>query len=518
MSEDVPAAIRNEYPNARASAVAVGADPATMEYLGAGAEGILFVDGNVVYKVGRYKPLVYEAEALEALSAAGAPVPAFYGYDAGHNTIIREHIEGRPGGWGARGLRDVYEREIQPALREAGFACGEYKENSFIVREDTGEPVMVDLGFLCPIGARFVRDMGEKMKQLSPRDNWFDLQSEIRIALSYGDITPEQAAEWADMLADMFGENRVSDLRSLIRSETRTANPSKKKGITRKQFGDEFAALAHRAGLKDVCAIEFTSEVRISPRSYADVDPRELHFRFAPETLELPAAHRRGLIMHEIGHVLCRELPDGGTEDDADKAAYAAFGERITYDHNWPGKGLQCVGEDRKHNPPRREWQSVDGRRWVESILNTPRGERAVIRTEGRNYTELLDPAELDGLIDFEERQKEDRRCMQLRAKEHDERERIASLPAVSIAAYTAKMTKLQATRVRAALEKQQGFSGEFLKRYEFIERAVLDGWMVEQGRTGRELTSSQGRYYTERDITKTAMDFAEFLIRSKIV
>jgi tRNA A-37 threonylcarbamoyl transferase component Bud32 len=316
-----------------------------MEYLDAGAEGILFVDGNIVYKVGRFRPLAREAEALEVLSAAGVSVPKFYRYDALYNVIVREFVEGRRGMRGAdtKVFWELYTEEIQPALQEAGFACGEYKEDSFIVRKYTGEPVMVDLGFLCLIGERLVQELFRQIRQPSSEDSLSDLESFVRSALFYKEISPEQATELANELAGMFGEDNVSDLRSLIRSETRTANPSKKKGITRKQFGDEFAALAHRAGLKDVCAIEFTSEVRISPRSYADVDPRKLHFRFAPETLELPAAHRRGLIMHEIGHVLCRDLPDGGTEDDADEAAYEAFGERIAYDCRWPGKGLQYI-------------------------------------------------------------------------------------------------------------------------------------------------------------------------------
>jgi hypothetical protein len=110
-----------------------------------------------------------------------------------------------------------------------------------------------------------------------------------------------------------------------------------------RKFCEEFSELAGEAGIADECAIEFTSEVRTSPRQYAAVDVWELHFYFAPETLELPEAHQRGLIMHEIGHVLCRDLPEGGTEDDADSAANEAFGETIRYDKSWPGKGLQCV-------------------------------------------------------------------------------------------------------------------------------------------------------------------------------
>lgn len=117
--------------------------------------------------------------------------------------------------------------------------------------------------------------------------------------------------------------------------------------IDKEEFADEFADLAHQAGIEDTCALEFPEYMyerhERSPRSFAEVDPHGLYFAFAPQVLELDWAHRRGLIMHELGHVLCRDLPDGGNERDADKAAERVFGERIIYDSAWPGKGLQCV-------------------------------------------------------------------------------------------------------------------------------------------------------------------------------
>lgn len=72
-------------------------------------------------------------------------------------------------------------------------------------------------------------------------------------------------------------------------------------------------------------------------RRYAQVIPNRLQFEFALQTLWLPAAHRGGLIAHEIGHVLCPE----GSEEDADRAAHRILGIKVTYDKRWPGKGLQ---------------------------------------------------------------------------------------------------------------------------------------------------------------------------------
>jgi hypothetical protein len=126
--------------------------------------------------------------------------------------------------------------------------------------------------------------------------------------------------------------------------------------IDKEEFADEFADLAYQAGIEETCALEFPEYMyernERSPRSFAEVDPHGLYFAFAPQVLELDWAHRRGLIMHELGHVLCRELPGGGTERDADQAAESVFGERIIYDSAWPGKGLQCVRECGRRNPP----------------------------------------------------------------------------------------------------------------------------------------------------------------------
>lgn len=127
--------------------------------------------------------------------------------------------------------------------------------------------------------------------------------------------------------------------------------------ISKEEFAEEFSDLAYQAGIRATCAIEFPEYMadrnRRSPRSYAEVDPHALYFAFAPQVLELPWQYRRGLLMHEIGHVLCRDMDGGGTEGDADKAAEHVFGERIIYDKSWPGKGLQCVcSMSLERNPP----------------------------------------------------------------------------------------------------------------------------------------------------------------------
>lgn len=254
----IPAAIQAEFPAARRRAIDAGADPDEVKYLGAGAEGILFLDRGIVYKVGRRKSLANEARALDELGELGAPVPQLVRYDRSNNVVVREHVEGRPGRWAdARRLREVYDQEIRPALRAIDFSCGEFKEDSFIIRED-GEAIMVDLGFLCPVGKRLVRDIELRMRSLDtapiPVDSpwgadgrWFDLQSDIRFALSDGDITTAQAREWADEMERVFGPEAVRDLRSLIGIQ----NPSSRAYLPLSII-DKYVPLMRQLGVSEV--------------------------------------------------------------------------------------------------------------------------------------------------------------------------------------------------------------------------------------------------------------------------
>lgn len=141
--------------------------------------------------------------------------------------------------------------------------------------------------------------------------------------------------------------------------EARTANPSLPpepirpyrypvlpQPIPEQQFVDEIAELIDAAKLnRDGVAASIwlwdplDAEHSKNPRRYAQVIPELKRFEFARATLVLPYCHRRGLIAHELGHVLD---PQGG-EDDADEAAHRVLGIKIDYDKRWPGKGLQVA-------------------------------------------------------------------------------------------------------------------------------------------------------------------------------
>lgn len=164
------------------------------------------------------------------------------------------------------------------------------------------------------------------------------------------------------------------------------AHPRLSSAISQEQFAEEFVALACKAGIADTCALDLSERMRRlherNARRYAEVEADRLHFHFAPQTLWLPEDNRRGLIAHELGHVLCRDIPGGGTEDEADEAAYEALGLVIAYDGRWPGKGLQAAVEG---NPPYSGW--VD-QWWRRAAL---RPDRVCYRTKTEALNKLLD-------------------------------------------------------------------------------------------------------------------------------
>lgn len=114
--------------------------------------------------------------------------------------------------------------------------------------------------------------------------------------------------------------------------------------ISSAQLAAELNEMLVRAGIDpNKATIQFSAaldaEHRRNPRRYAAVTPNGPAFQFAEQTLWLPTAQRRGLLAHEVGHV----LTPGGTEADADRAAADVLGIRIGYDPRWPGKGLQTA-------------------------------------------------------------------------------------------------------------------------------------------------------------------------------
>ncbi len=82
-------------------------------------------------------------------------------------------------------------------------------------------------------------------------------------------------------------------------------------------------------------------EHEVATRQYAHVHHRPHTICVAEAFDALPESHQRGLLAHEIGHLLLG--PGAHTEVEADAAVLRALGVRVRYkDTRW-GKRLQYV-------------------------------------------------------------------------------------------------------------------------------------------------------------------------------
>lgn len=175
--EQAHSAVKDEVIPAANRAVAVGADPSSLKYVGAGGEGIIFTDkSGWAYRVlrtddpaKREEKVKVEQDAVAALKGTPAEkymAPQFH-VDPKQGVIVRAMIEGHPGGWGTKGLREAFE-VIETELNKQDFSSPEYKEDSFIVPDDGGPPVMVDIGFLHLRGKREAKQVTEIVNRGDP--------------------------------------------------------------------------------------------------------------------------------------------------------------------------------------------------------------------------------------------------------------------------------------------------------------------------------------------------------------
>ncbi|ACL06224.1 hypothetical protein Dalk_4546 [Desulfatibacillum aliphaticivorans] len=76
--------------------------------------------------------------------------------------------------------------------------------------------------------------------------------------------------------------------------------------------------------------------------------------------------------------------------------------------------------------------------------------------------------------------------------------------------------TKMARGRVLSVLNKKFMFNGKYMSRKEIIRQRVGKGWSIQQEGGQKVLMSDDGRYMGIGQITKTGVDYAEYLINKK--
>lgn len=141
------------------NALEAGAEP-PLEYMGAGAEGIVLCDADFAYKVARRRKDKLRDEADWLSIASQIPevrphVALFERWDPQHGVIVRECIQGEPGVWDrSRKVRETWDF-IAPYMLAEGWTMPEFKEDSMVF-DASGKPKIVDAGFVSRISNRLL--------------------------------------------------------------------------------------------------------------------------------------------------------------------------------------------------------------------------------------------------------------------------------------------------------------------------------------------------------------------------
>lgn len=140
-------------------ALEAGAEP-PLEYIGAGATGIVFCDPYLAFKVARHdrgKTIADEAEWLQTAASIPAVRPhvaRLWHYDPVNRVLVRECVRGTTGTWGAsRKIIDLWEL-IAPYMLAEGWTMPELKEDSAVFVD--GAPKIVDAGMASRVSNRLL--------------------------------------------------------------------------------------------------------------------------------------------------------------------------------------------------------------------------------------------------------------------------------------------------------------------------------------------------------------------------
>lgn len=182
--------LATELDDAAVRAVKAGAGP--MEYMGAGAEGIVFCDGDTAYKVGRPGRGSLKNEAAFLKKAGQIPaikqhIAKFIRFDAANNVIVRECVRqrgmrhGQPRRVADAEAWDLADR-IQAVMQPYGFRAPERKGNSFVYVSGRG-PVLVDAGFALRHGQELVKEALDVVNGRAA--NTLDVRRDLIFALEH---------------------------------------------------------------------------------------------------------------------------------------------------------------------------------------------------------------------------------------------------------------------------------------------------------------------------------------------
>jgi hypothetical protein len=180
------------------------------------------------------------------------------------------------------------------------------------------------------------------------------------------------------------------------------------------------------------------------------------------------------------------------------------------------GKALLGLAARRRgrRNAALRSWDSREG---VKSVVGTHPNGMLLINVPGRVGHILLPPGELEDEIDFDTRALASQRRTQVKSAAQEAESAALKAAHNETHGFAERLSPRSRARAIAALNKLQGFDGKYLPRREAILGFVKQGAKIDQQPPfGRVLRMPSGSFWTQKDLTKTGMDFASYMIASR--
>jgi len=155
-------------------------------------------------------------------------------------------------------------------------------------------------------------------------------------------------------------------------------------------------------------------------------------------------------------------------------------------------------------------WKSPRGERSVFGIQVDPSSGKQVylIASEGSRSLELVPADEIERYVFVEESNYKSRKQARQQTIQAEQKQTTHD----SWSGFVDALTPTKKAKAIDALNKQVSVRGEFAARGDHIAHLVANGWRVQKTKTGRVLEAPGGTFLSERDLTKTALDFAEYL------
>lgn len=159
------------------------------------------------------------------------------------------------------------------------------------------------------------------------------------------------------------------------------------------------------------------------------------------------------------------------------------------------------------------EWDSAQGKRRIVKI-DDARGI-AFIQTGDSRFAQLLPLAEVPDEMTFDAKDLASRQKHEKAEREREEKEAAEKGERENTYGFAEQFGAMRRQKVLDALLKQRSYNGKFMTLKEKIESMYREGYEVKPHTKFKQIAQlgdEYGRFLTQRDLTKTGLDYLRYL------